>query len=63
MSSELFSALPIKSITLKNRIVISPMCQYSAHDGFATDWHLVHLGSRATGGAGLLIQEATAYFT
>lgn len=60
MSSELFSALPIKSITLKNRIVISPMCQYSAHDGFATDWHLVHLGSRATGGAGLLIQEATA---
>ena len=60
MSSKLFSSLQIKSITLKNRIVISPMCQYSAQDGFATDWHLVHLGSRATGGAALIIQEATA---
>lgn len=60
MSSILFSPLQIKSITLKNRIVISPMCQYSATDGFANDWHLVHLGSRATGGAGLIIQEATA---
>lgn len=60
MSSLLFSPLQIKSITLKNRIVISPMCQYSAQDGFANDWHLVHLGSRATGGAGLIIQEATA---
>lgn len=60
MSSQLFSPLQIKSITLKNRITVSPMCQYSAQDGFANDWHLVHLGSRATGGAGLIIQEATA---
>jgi len=60
MSSQLFSSLQIKSITLQNRITISPMCQYSAEDGFANDWHLVHLGSRATGGAGLIIQEATA---
>jgi 2,4-dienoyl-CoA reductase-like NADH-dependent reductase (Old Yellow Enzyme family) len=60
MSLQLFSPLQIKNITLKNRITISPMCQYSAEDGFANDWHLVHLGSRATGGAGLIIQEATA---
>ena len=59
-TSPLFSLLQIKSIILKNRIVISPMCQYSAEDGFANDWHLVHLGSRAVGGAGLIIQEATA---
>ncbi|HMY04404.1 MAG TPA: hypothetical protein PKA48_13655, partial [Candidatus Obscuribacter sp.] len=49
----LFSPLKIKSITLKNRIAISPMCQYHSVDGFAEDWHLVHLGSRAVGGAGL----------
>ena len=60
MSSKLFSPLSLKSITLKNRIAISPMCQYSAIDGFANDWHLVHLGSRAIGGAGLIIQEATS---
>ena len=60
MASLLFSPLAIKKITLKNRIVISPMCQYSAIDGFANDWHLVHLGSRASGGVGLIIQEATA---
>ncbi|KRB54668.1 NADH:flavin oxidoreductase/NADH oxidase [Flavobacterium sp. Root186] len=60
MASQLFSPLTLKNITLKNRIVISPMCQYSAVDGFANDWHLVHLGSRAGGGAGLIIQEATA---
>ena len=58
--SKLFSTLTIKDIELKNRIVISPMCQYSAVDGFANDWHLVHLGSRAVGGAALIIQEATA---
>lgn len=58
--SLLFSPLSIKSITLKNRLVISPMCQYSAVDGVANDWHLVHLGSRAVGGAGLIVQEATA---
>jgi 2,4-dienoyl-CoA reductase-like NADH-dependent reductase (Old Yellow Enzyme family) len=60
MNSKLFSPLTIKSITLKNRISISPMCQYSATDGFASDWHLVHYGSRAVGGAALIIQEATA---
>lgn len=60
MASQLFSPLTIKKIVLKNRIAISPMCQYSATDGFANDWHLVHLGSRASGGAGLIIQEATA---
>jgi 2,4-dienoyl-CoA reductase-like NADH-dependent reductase (Old Yellow Enzyme family) len=60
MKSKLFSTLQIKSLTFKNRIVISPMCQYSASDGFANDWHLVHLGSRASGGASLIIQEATA---
>ena len=58
--SLLFSPLTIKSITLKNRIVVSPMCQYSCVDGFANDWHLVHLGSRAVGGAALIIQEASA---
>jgi 2,4-dienoyl-CoA reductase-like NADH-dependent reductase (Old Yellow Enzyme family) len=58
--SKLFSPLTIKNITLKNRIVTSPMCQYSATDGFAGDWHLVHLGTRATGGVGLVIAEATA---
>lgn len=56
----LFTPLTIKDITFRNRIVISPMCQYAAVDGFANDWHLVHLGSRAVGGAGLIIQEATA---
>lgn len=56
----LFDPLEIRSIRFKNRIAISPMCQYSSVDGFANDWHLVHLGSRATGGAALIIQEATA---
>ena len=56
----LFSPIQIKSVTFKNRIVVSPMCQYSATDGFANDWHLVHLGSRAVGGASLVIAEATA---
>jgi len=60
MKSKLFTPLTIKEITLKNRIAISPMCQYSAVDGFANDWHLVHYGSRAVGGAALIIQEATA---
>ncbi len=58
--SKLLSPLAIRDIKLKNRIVISPMCMYSSVDGFANDWHLVHLGSRAVGGAGLVIQEATA---
>lgn len=58
--SLLLSPLKIKNLDLKNRIVVSPMCQYSAEEGFANDWHLVHLGSRAVGGASLIIQEATA---
>jgi 2,4-dienoyl-CoA reductase-like NADH-dependent reductase (Old Yellow Enzyme family) len=58
--SLLFQPISIRNITLKNRIAVSPMCQYSATDGFATDWHLVHLGSRAVGGAALIIMEATA---
>jgi 2,4-dienoyl-CoA reductase-like NADH-dependent reductase (Old Yellow Enzyme family) len=58
--SKLLSRLTIKDIVFRNRIAIPPMCQYSAVDGYANDWHLVHLGSRATGGASLIIQEATA---
>ncbi|PTX61788.1 2,4-dienoyl-CoA reductase-like NADH-dependent reductase (Old Yellow Enzyme family) [Melghirimyces profundicolus] len=60
MSPHLFSTLSMKGITLRNRIGVSPMCQYSAEDGTPNDWHLVHLGSRAVGGAGLVIAEATA---
>ena len=56
----LFDELRIRELTLRNRIVVSPMCQYSSEDGFATDWHLVHLGSRAVGGASLVFTEATA---
>jgi 2,4-dienoyl-CoA reductase-like NADH-dependent reductase (Old Yellow Enzyme family) len=56
----LFSPLALRSVSLRNRIAVSPMCQYSAVDGRANDWHLVHLGARATGGAGLVIFEATA---
>ena len=56
----LFEPIKIRSIELKNRITVSPMCEYSSVDGFANDWHLVHLGSRAVGGAGLIFAEATA---
>ncbi len=56
----LFEPLTIQSITLRNRIGVSPMCMYSSNDGLAHDWHLVHLGARAAGGAGLVIAEATA---
>ncbi len=59
-SSHLFSELAIRDITFRNRIAVSPMCQYSCEDGFASDWHLVHLGSRAVGGAALVVAEATA---
>src|SRR6266849_8722529 len=52
--------LQVREVTLRNRIVVSPMCQYSSADGFSTDWHLVHLGSRAVGGAALVFTEATA---
>ena len=58
--AHLFEPLQIKDVTLKNRIGMSPMCQYSAEDGMANDWHLVHLGSRAIGGAGLVVMEDTA---
>lgn len=60
MMALLFEPIKIRDITLKNRIVVSPMCQYSSMDGFANDWHLVHLGTRAVGGAGLVFTEATA---
>src|SRR5579859_683111 len=56
----LFSPLTIRDIRLANRIAVSPMCEYSSEDGFANEWHLVHLGSRAVGGAGLVMTEATA---
>jgi 2,4-dienoyl-CoA reductase-like NADH-dependent reductase (Old Yellow Enzyme family) len=58
--ADLFSPLTLRGVTLRNRIVVSPMCQYSSDDGALTDWHLVHLGSRAVGGAGLVFVEATA---
>jgi 2,4-dienoyl-CoA reductase-like NADH-dependent reductase (Old Yellow Enzyme family) len=55
----LFQPLVIRGVTLRNRVFMSPMCQYSAEDGFANDWHLVHLGSRAVGGVSLITVEAT----
>ncbi len=58
--AHLFSPLQIKSIEFKNRVVVSPMCEYSSEDGFANDWHLVHLGAFAVGGASLVFTEATA---
>lgn len=56
----LFESLSIRDVTFPNRIAVSPMCEYSSADGFANDWHLVHLGSRAVGGAGMVITEAAA---
>ena len=56
----LFDPLAIRDLTFANRVFVSPMCQYSSHDGYANDWHFVHLGSRAVGGAGLVLAEATA---
>jgi 2,4-dienoyl-CoA reductase-like NADH-dependent reductase (Old Yellow Enzyme family) len=58
--AHLFDPLPIRNITFPNRVFVSPMCEYSSTDGFANDWHFVHLGSRAVGGAGLVFTEATA---
>ena len=58
--AQLFSPLTLRTVTFRNRIGVSPMCQYYSRDGFADDWHLVHLGSRAVGGAGLVIAEASA---
>ena len=57
---DLFSSLTVRGVTFRNRIAVSPMCEYSSEDGFANDWHLVHLGSRAVGGAGLVLSEAAA---
>jgi len=56
----LFDPLAIREVKFANRVFVSPMCQYSSHDGYANDWHFVHLGSRAVGGAGLVLTEATA---
>ena len=58
--NHLFDPLAIRDITFANRVFVSPMCQYSSTDGYASDWHFVHLGSRAVGGAGLVLTEATA---
>ncbi len=58
--ASLFSEFRLKEVVLRNRVAVSPMCQYSSDDGFPSDWHLVHLGSRAVGGAALVMVEATA---
>src|ERR1700757_263376 len=58
--SHLFDSLTIRDLEFSNRVFVSPMCEYSSVDGYANDWHLVHLGSRAVGGAGLVMTEATA---
>jgi len=58
--SILFEPVSFRNVHIRNRLMVSPMCQYSGADGFATDWHLVHLGSRAVGGAGIVCVEATA---
>jgi 2,4-dienoyl-CoA reductase-like NADH-dependent reductase (Old Yellow Enzyme family) len=57
---QLFEPFTLRKVTFRNRIFVSPMCEYSSHDGFANDWHLVHLGSRAVGGAALVMTEANA---
>ena len=58
--AHLFSELRLRDVVLPNRIGVSPMCQYSCADGLASDWHFVHLGTRAVGGAGLVLTEAAA---
>ena len=60
MTARLFTPLTLRAVQFRNRVWVSPMCQYSAQDGVANEWHLVHLGGRAVGGAGLVIAEATA---
>ena len=57
--SALFSPLQLRSLTLPNRILVSPMCQYSSEEGMPNDWHFVHLGSRAVGGAAMVLVEAS----
>src|SRR5437879_12781969 len=56
----LFDPLAVREVKFANRVFVSPMCEYSSHDGYANDWHFVHLGSRAVGGAGRVLTEATA---
>ncbi|MBN8897512.1 MAG: oxidoreductase, partial [Rhodospirillales bacterium] len=56
---KLFQPVTMRSVTARNRIVVSPMCQYSADDGLGSDWHVQHLGARAAGGAGIVMTEAT----
>jgi 2,4-dienoyl-CoA reductase-like NADH-dependent reductase (Old Yellow Enzyme family) len=58
--SELFSVLRLRGLEFKNRVFVSPMCQYSSSEGLPNEWHMVHLGSRAVGGAALVCAEATA---
>ena len=58
--ASLFQEFRLKDVVLRNRIAVSPMCQYSSDNGFPNDWHFVHLGSRAVGGAGLVMVKATA---
>jgi NADH:flavin oxidoreductase / NADH oxidase family len=58
--ASLFQEFRLKDVVLRNRIAVSPMCQYSSDNGFPSDWHFVHLGSRAVGGAGLVMVEASA---
>src|SRR6185503_10187969 len=58
--AHLFEPLTVRGVTFLNRVFVSPMCEYSSRDGFANDWHFVHLGSRAVGGAGLVFTEAAA---
>jgi 2,4-dienoyl-CoA reductase-like NADH-dependent reductase (Old Yellow Enzyme family) len=60
MASSLFAPLQLRDVTLRNRVIVSPMCEYSSRDGSANDWHMVHLGSRAVGGAGAVLTEASA---
>ncbi len=60
LGPHLFRPISLRGVTARNRIMVSPMCQYSSVDGYPTDWHLVHLGSRAVGGAGIVMVEATA---
>ncbi|MEI6737904.1 MAG: oxidoreductase, partial [Pseudomonadota bacterium] len=59
-ASPLFSPLTLRQLTFKNRIFVSPMCQYTCVDGVPNDWHLVHLGARAVGGAALVMTEAAS---
>ena len=60
VNNNLFTPISIRGVVFPNRIVVPPMCQYSAHEGYVDDWHLVNLGRFAIGGAGLIITEATA---